>query len=176
MKHSASFRFKENVNDFLDFMTDLVRETSVYCDDPIDVNTIVWVSNFIKIYDSDKLIITFINDSYPHWDCIYNESEDYFLSEFFNIFKRNMSEKNEKCLTCLKNILNTKKTGTDDYVVTSDDKEIIWKYLKSFIRISIQYMHEVSVPDYNNDKIMYLNNKFNIDIESNVKKWNITLN
>lgn len=184
MEISASFRFKENIIDFLDFMAELIRESKTHYELMVDVNIVEWMINLAKIYDSEKLVQMFIKNSSIYWDEIYEESENYFVNEFFTIFSNNPSNNKQLYFTYLRDFLEKRKENYnidkdderyDPYIISKDDRKIIWDFLKSFVRISIQYAHETSLPEMKDDKLIYLDKKYNLDLNYLANKWNLRL-
>lgn len=133
MEHKE--RFKNNVISLaayiVDVNTDAIRRKVSLVD-----NTVLSLgASLVEKLDSTLMIESFIKKSCPHWDKIKEHNEEYFLSrafEFFTVVPENVIRDMSSLL------MGKDKKG--EYYVNKTVRENIWKYLESFVRISLKYL------------------------------------
>lgn len=105
--------------------------------------------------NKDYVIRTFIEKSHKHWNEIRVKDEDFFLNHAIHVFSGlPLDDVNSfKELFLL-------KTAAGDRFVSDDDRDAIWEYFESLVRISIHYLQE------NPSK-----NVWNIDMDKTISLW-----
>jgi len=166
-------RFKINASD----LANLIKELILDCKDEgiTDINPMLvdLASEFIKAYDDKKLISSFIEKSKDYWIQIYNRDETFFYENVSSVF----GELPLNQINAFKILFNNNQKNN---VITDEDKEDIWSYFDSFIKISIKYIHDVRCPTivYKDNKMkkVYKNKIFpSIPLSKYAKLWNIEL-
>lgn len=185
MKHPPAVRFKENTIGLVEFLSDIVREIKQTYKIKIDPEAIDYICIFIKAYDKDALVNNFIYSSLVHWDSIYDRLEEYFTNDLSSIFQFVDVPYKDEYISQLQEVLATKKSNYtvspndpnyDPYIVSIEDKNTIWDYLCSFVRISVQFLHQNSGPVMKDGKIEYKAPLYtDIDIGAVAAKWKIEL-
>lgn len=123
--------FKLQLYEFICQLTSMMKE---YVN---DVDTCKKLDVFSKVIDilntneeKDKLINDFIKQSNLYWKEILCQDENFFISNCDKIF----GNLDNKTISQIKDLFITKK-------ISSNDKEIVWEYLKILIIISTKYIH-----------------------------------
>jgi hypothetical protein len=176
MSRSPAYKFKENSVDFIEFLTDVVRELKQSYNIRAKPEDLEFTCLFIKAFNMDALIDSFIYGSRTQWDHILAKNESYFTKDFGEIFKFLEVPNKDDYINQLLEVLTTKKSDGKSYIVGNKDREIVWNYLHSFVKLSIQYFHEQSGPTIQNNKTVYTKPMYtDIDIQSEATKWGVKL-
>jgi hypothetical protein len=185
MKHPHAFRFKENTIDFIDFLADVVREVKQSYNIDAQPENLDFTCIFIKAFDKDALVDNFIYGSRNNWDYIFKQDESYFIKDFADIFKFVDLPEKEVYIQQLVEVLTMKKDNYkvlpndphyDPFVVGKKDRDIVWDYLYSFVKISIQYLHAMGQPVEQDGRVTYIKPLYkDIDVQEAAKKWGVKL-
>jgi hypothetical protein len=146
-------RFMLNMNEFFK----VIRTFLVRCDKmgkaPVTCELFDIGHTIAVNADKDQVIKIFTERTYPHWDKIQMKDNDYLSTVLPNI---------------LTDIPNIDKVGAlfhtrnDDgsQFITIEDREILWRYLTSLVKISVRYVKEKQFDWY--------------DINGEMKRWNLS--
>ena len=136
----------------------------------------------LENYDPKKMIKKYIENVYPYWENMRNKEQDYFKTNAQAIFGSlpfdNVSEHIEKYTE-----LFEQKDDNDNYIITEQDKNMIWRYQGTFVKFSIKYLHEMREPKIvlkNGKNVPCYTKKFidkisNEELIKHAEKWNINL-
>ena len=128
---------------------------------------------YVKSLNSDKLIISFIDQSHQYWNRIHVKDEEFFNKNLGAIFS-GISKTNSDAFL----ILATAKDKSGKLIISDDDREGIWTYIRSFVKISIHYIHEKRMPDVikreGKSTAAYRRNfKPDIKLDEHRRKWEV---
>lgn len=129
---TESGRFKENILDFISFIGLTLNECHKKNSGKIVIEEgfLRVAIEFVKTSDDRTLIRNFIQNSYQYWPQINEKKEDFFLKHSNVIF--NMIDQN---------YVNSFKQLFQNNLISEDEKESIWMYVFSLVKISIKYLH-----------------------------------
>lgn len=139
-------RFKNTVIDLAGFceeMLESLRNRKYKVLDPANLKVL---SMFLISMDDDTLIDTFIKKSNKYWKQIKEHDEKFFIEHSTEIFEIPESQ------AAMFTDLFTLKDPKNNYAVSKDDRDSIWEYFESLVRISINYIHETRGPTKVPDK------------------------
>jgi hypothetical protein len=114
----------------------------------------------IVLFNIDKktVIDKFIERSYPHWDLIFKRDEGFFFENAGSVFVGLPLDR----VNAFRELFILKMEDGELFI-SEDDREALWEYFESLVRISISFLQE--------DKTR---NKYNIDIDKVTKIWNVS--
>ncbi len=166
-------RFKANIDAIFDLIHELVvkankRGCTVISPLMVNLGTI-----YLKSQNPDDLITSFIDQSHKYWDKIHIKDEEFFNKNLGTIFST-ISKTNSDAFL----VLATAKDKSGKPIISDDDREGIWTYIRSFVKISIHYIHEKRIPDVmkKEGKLMAVyrqNFKPDIKLDEHRQKWEI---
>jgi len=110
----------------------------------------------IEKYDKKSLITMLVAKSEEHWDKIHEKKEDFFINNADKIFAMFGTDK--------VTIFTTLFTATDTSgkkLVSEQNKENLWRFIHSMVKISIKYCMRVEL--IGKDKLA-----------AHMKKWDIS--
>lgn len=134
-------KFEANVNDFIDYLRDLFEDCKTSgCQ--IVPDTLLEIGiKVVKGYPTRELIEALIESSYVHWQHICDQNEKYFNENLDAVFA-GLKMQN---VGLFKKLL----TATDEkgeLIVTDEDRDNIWAFLNSFVKLSLLFVHEERQP------------------------------
>ena len=149
-------RFVLNMEGLFQLISELVD--SAYKSNYKIVNpTLVNLAGFVLFkLDKEYIIKTFIEKSHPHWELIKKRDEDFFINAAGKVFAGLPVD----AIGAFKELILL-RTSTGERFITEDDRDAIWDYFESLVRISLHYLSE------NPEK----NNKWNIDLDKVQLMW-----
>jgi hypothetical protein len=150
-------RFFFNAKSLFSFILELVENAHNDGYDIIHPSLIKFAGIVLFNLDKSIFIKKFIEKSYQHWDKIYVRDIDFFMNSAAEIFLNLPLEK----VNAFKDLFLI-KTEDGELYITDDDKDALWDYFESLVRISIAYILE--------DKSR---NIINADIDLLCDKWKI---
>jgi len=135
-----------------------------------------FVGPVLQGIDKIELIETFINSTYmpneEFWTQINQRQEVFFYEHANSIFKQ-LPMNNV-------NAFKTLMSANDDdgnQIITAEDREVLWDFFGTLIKICIHYVHEGRKPKLHDGKPRYTKKFFDhISIETHAKTWNVKLN
>ena len=168
-------RFFENMLGLTSFIKVLVEKVSDAGHKIVNPMIIDIAMVILNNYDKNKIIENFILYSHDYWDQIFMKDER-FIHENCLIIFQDLPKNHVEAFTHI--FLLKNKNG--EFIIDSDDKDIIWEYFSSFIKISIKYIHEKRVcvekivdgkmiPRWLHDYMKHIN------LQSEAKRWNVKL-
>jgi hypothetical protein len=87
--------------------------------------------------DKEYVIKTFIESSNKHWEQIRLKDEDFFVSSAGKVFAGLPMDN----VNAFKELFLLKMSNGERFV-SEDDRDAIWEYFESLVRISIHYLQE----------------------------------
>ncbi len=123
-------RFKANLDAISDLIHDLVVKANqqgctVVSSLMVSIGTV-----YLKAQNPDQLIISFIDRSYIYWDKIHVKDEKFFDENMGTVFS-GISKASSDAFV----LLATAKDKTGNSIITNDDREDIWEYMRSVVKI-----------------------------------------
>lgn len=114
-----------------------------------------------SLHDKD-IMISFIANSYPYWDRIREGKRETFSKYLFEILK-DLPE-----IESFKVVMEGRNSRGQSYVKV-DDIDYMFDALRQMVKTSIRYMFLIKKTVGN------INLELGINLESEIKKWNITI-
>lgn len=87
--------------------------------------------------DKEFVIKTFIEKSHKHWEQIRIKDEDFFVTSAGKVFAGLPMDS----VNAFKELFLLKMSNGERFV-SDDDRDAIWEYFESLVRISIHYLQE----------------------------------
>lgn len=135
-RKSQPEKFYETCLALIDLIKDLIIEASDKGYNLINTVLLDGVYGYISDMDKNKLIENFIFYSYQHWDEIFNKNEKFFSEHSSKLF----GDLPLTSINAFKDLFELKdKSGNP--VIIDDDKNAIWKFFHSLVRICIIYIN-----------------------------------
>ena len=182
-------RFKTNLVTLLDIIIDMFEEAKDHSIDSLEPSIIEVLKIIVKNFSGERMLKNFINRTNEYWDKILEEDLEYFKTlglqlfdftkekgvdslkkeyesnAFFNVLK-------DSHIDTFKSVLAASymEDGEEIEIFDAERREDIWKIMKSFVRMSILYVH---------DGRCQVDGKYtkecfpSIKIKENAKKWQI---
>ena len=171
-------RFRANILD----LGALVHELTTNCWNAgrreVAPQLVAMGEDYLKKYESKKIIEGFINHSYEYWEKIRLREEDFFINHAHVIFQQ-LPIKSEN-INAFKMFFTAKDNKGKDIVI-EDDRKAIWVIFESLVKISIKYVHKSrgikTVQTEQGPRQAYIDkNKFKfIDVKALSTLWKIEL-
>ena len=169
-------RFQTNILDLTQIIKEIIQRCSKNKHTNINPNVIDLVLGFLQGHTSEKIIHTFADKSYDYWASIKNREESFFKDSCKKVF----SDLPEDYVDSFRKLFETTDTNGQS-IITDDEKNLIWDYFESFVKISLHYIHEGRKPQIiiNNEgrsQKIYRQNFFkNVKLQKESKNWNVKL-
>jgi hypothetical protein len=133
MEHKE--RFKNNVISLASYVVDINADAINRKICLVDNSVLSLASPLVEKLDSTVIIESFIKKSFSHWAKIKAHDEKYFVERAFDFF----SIIPENVIVGMSSLLMGKdKKG--NYYVSKEVRENVWKYMESFVKISLKYL------------------------------------
>ncbi len=133
---SPKIRFHENIVD----LTSLMHELISICYDAGKTNInpalVLFAGGLLDSYDKKKMIENFIEYSYDYWEIIHKKNEIFFIENCKDVFK-DLPVNHVDAFSVL--FQSTNIGGLP--IIIDEDKNAIWDYFYSLIKICIKYIH-----------------------------------
>ena len=171
--------FWENIQEFIGFLNDLFEELYQNKITTINPFLVKAAGEIVLKWDKNYLIDSFITKSYNEWEKILIGDVDYFSKHAFDFF-RGLSD---DTISMFQNLFIQKREDNTP-IIEMDDMECIIEFFRSFVRCSIQHIHDMRVPvtfefrAYDGAKIFnYQRDNIypSVVLENLSDKWEITL-
>jgi hypothetical protein len=130
-------RFYFNAKSLFSFIAELVEQAHTDGHNVLHPSLIKFAGYVLFNIDKSMFIKKFIEKSFSHWDKIYVRDTEFFINSAANIFL-NLPLEN---VNAFKELLLL-KTEDNEYYISEDDRDALWDYFESLVRISIAYMME----------------------------------
>lgn len=134
-------RFYDNVKD----LSELIYELISLCYDNgykhVHPELVKLASQVLSNFDKQRIIENFIQYSKPYWDNIIDRDEQFFILHASKVFS-DLPLDNVDAFKIL--FTSTDKSG--HLIINNDDKQAIWLFFDSLIKIVIKYIHEKRGP------------------------------
>jgi len=139
---SCAERFKRNASDLGQLVLELITLCYKRGHQEVNPNLIKLALVAIQAKDAEDLIQIFINHSHPHWEAIHRHDESFFIDHAGSIFPPSISSERIGAFRML-----FAATGPDGKaLINQEDRDSIWAYFDSLVRISINFVHEKRGP------------------------------
>ena len=167
-------RFHSNVVDLTKLVRDLVGEAFSKGYHIIQPELIDLASGILAGYNKTKIIEGFIARSHRHWHQIHDKKEEFFINHSDAIFSE-LPVSNVDAFKKLFTLVDDKKRA----VIGQDDRNLIWEFLHSMVKICIKYLHNKRGPsvkigsDGKKEAIYTLPFMEEIDIVNQCNLWNV---
>jgi len=167
-------RFHQNVVGLSQLVYDLVSNAYSQGYKIIQPAMVEFASLILNSYDKKTLIETFIKHSHKHWDQIKRREESFFDKNCHDIFKglpMNNVDAFKKLFTL--------KNENGEHVIKQDDRDAIWDFFESLIKISINHIHQnrkptIKTSNNGTKEPIYTQVYFNdIDLNHHANVWNV---
>ena len=129
-------------------------------------------SSILSNYNQMDIMEKFISKSYPHWDSIKAKDEDFFASHASSLFQG----------IPLSNVdsfkqLFTLNDSNGNPVIAQEERDAIWAYFDSFVRICIRHIYITRMPQRSwSGDIIYTKTYFpEIDLSTAAQIWGVKL-
>jgi len=176
-----SERFRDNMVALTRHIAKTVKRVSSLGYQIVKSDLVSIVAEYLNLMDGKVLIGTFITKSHSDWDKIFKAEEKHFMDNADKIFAGLPVDN----INAFKSLFILKDSNGKQ-VVTEEEKQVIIKGFKSFVKISIHYIHEEKQPyiqvmkkadgttvsslKYKEDKLFP-----GIDVASEALKWGLAL-
>jgi hypothetical protein len=168
---SYESKFKSNLLDFVDLVHELVADSYDRGFREITPCTIDLCKCAIQGFREISIIEAFIKRSNKNWDHIHDKEEKFFIDHCHNIF-------GELPITNVNSFraLIEAKDNDGNFIISAEDREAVWGYMHSFVKLCIKFIHMKKGPTIRNESPDYKYNFFDgIDVFHHAKKWGIDL-
>ncbi len=160
-------RFSANIYDLSNLLRELIQD--LYKQNKITLNPLIvgLIGQFIKGYDNIKIMESFVYYSSENWNQIKAKNEDFFFENADEIFAdlETIIKNSSKHVKAFKTLFSLKKQN-GEHEVCQDDRDAIWAYFNSLVKISIKYLHKIKGPTWVHDGTKWrkaYNNSFESD-------------
>jgi hypothetical protein len=157
---SPEEQFHVNLGDFILFLQNLAGDL-VKKGAKIDLEIITLASLAITIHKPETIVKRFIKYTHKYWDQMLNRDEKYIIEHSGEIFSGLPFEH----LNIIRTLLESRDHREFPFV-SEGDRNCLWEYLHSFVRLSIRILY-CSSENYIEFK--------DINCVSEAKKWRISL-
>lgn len=168
-------RFFANMMEMSNFVYDLVdRIKKLGYPDVVAPELIQLATGILQSYNHRDLIEGFIKKSEEEngtWDKIFEKDETFMHDNAFIIFSNLPSHH----VDAFKSILLL-KDSSGNFVVDKVDRDTLWKFFYSYVKIAIKFIHEERKPYCRGDEFRYGVKYFpSIQLDVHAKKWGVKL-
>jgi len=147
-----SERFNLNMNEFFKLLKSLLLKAQKKGFNVVSMELFDLGHNLAVSSDTDTVIKIFTEKSYPYWDQIKRNDDEYFSTHLTDILSDIPGIDKG-------NALFKAKDENGRLIIDQEDREIIWSYLTALVKTSIRYCKEKNYKFYN------------VDLE--MKRWNL---
>lgn len=138
---AAVDKFAANVKSFIEYLRDLFQDCKESGHQIVPDILLEMGIQVVEGYSTRDLIESLIETSYEHWRHIHERNDLYFNQNLDSVFA-GLKMQNVK----LFEKLLTTRDSKDQLVVSDQDRENIWDYLNSFVKLALQFIHETRQP------------------------------
>lgn len=138
---SAAERFKANVEYYMDFILGKTKEAYSLDIKYVNPSTVEMIKMALSGYDSKILIESFIQGSHERWISVANKDIDHFKAHAFDIFRPLKVENIDDHIKAFTKLLDSVRAD-GNRLFTPSDEDVQWKCFQTFVKISINYIHE----------------------------------
>lgn len=169
---SEEERFRQNISDFTMLVRELLEDCSSRGKTTIDPNIITVAAAFIESYDPRTMITNFVHYSYEFWDRISKREEVFFRENCVDVFKDIPMDH----VNAFKELFSDE----GESIISQDDKDAMWDYFDSFIKICIKYIHRERGPKIRDigqgPQKVYSKNVFpEVHLQNYAQVWDVKL-
>jgi len=156
-------RFETNMIHLSELLTEIITKLHQEKKTTLSPLIVSLIGGFIKGFSTKKTLENFIFYSHKNWSQIKNRDEDFFVENADQIFAdlKNYVNKADGHVEAFKELF-TLKNSKGEYEVGTDDRDAIWAFFDSLVKIGIKYLHKVKGPVFiqhnGKKKKAYLNN------------------
>ena len=128
-------KFKTNLIQLCNDMKDIIAPIYEKGLTNINPQLIEFVSAFLNTYDTNQLFNNFISYSCDYWGKIKAKDESFFIENAKDIF-RDLPVDN----------IDPFKEFFEGSNIEDEDKDLIWEYFTSFVKLSLRHIHTMRCP------------------------------
>jgi hypothetical protein len=167
-------RFHENVIGLTQLVYDLVDGAFRRGYKIVNPNLVALCEGVLSLWNKRSLIDSFIKHSHIHWDQIHRRDENFFEHHAKDIFKGFYPDK----VDAFKQLF-TLRDSQGNHVIKPDDRDAIWEFFTSLIKIAIHYIHDNRKPRFQVDtngvkQPVYMEGFFDeVDLVHHARVWGI---
>jgi len=132
-------RCAANVNDFIGYIEELYQDCRDQGIDLISEPIFKLAINVILSYTPLDFLETMIQNSNQYWEEIYNKDEKFFDENIDSIFARSGIEQNK--IGIFKSLMKA-KNDDGELIIDQKERDLIWRYMHSFVRLCLNHIHE----------------------------------
>ena len=142
---SEEERFSKNIVDLTSLLHELIGDCHKLGKTKIEPALILIAGGIIEAYNKVNIIENFIFYSYEFWDQISKKEESFFTENCAKVFR----DLPKDHVGAFKDLFEaTDNQGNP--IIIQDDKNAIWDYFDSLIKICIKYVHRIRGPKLKN--------------------------
>lgn len=160
-------KFFSNLQEFFGLIESIVEELFTKQKTTFHPNLVKLAKQHLEKKPKNSLLELFASSSHVYWDAIRKRDESFLMDNVDSVFGSD---------PVVKEHIQPIKQIFIESLVVEEDKQIIWKFLDVFIKISIKYIHRMrggmddgSGPNY---LIEFMNQ---VDLAHHASNWNLTL-
>ena len=169
MTENRPERFYKNVEILMEFMERIITKLHKEGKTKVVPEIVDVVKIILSPLSKESILTTFINKSYKYWDQIYDKKEEFITKNAFDVFVDIPKEY----------IVKFVEMFSTPGLVEEKDRVTIQRHFESFVRISINYVHQWQEPILIDDQMTYRKQwKINdepIDLKYHALKRNMKL-
>jgi hypothetical protein len=164
-------RFFGNMLEISNFIYDLIFRLNVKGYKVVNPQIVKIGAELLKGYNKVDLLENFIKYSEKFWTEIKSKNEEFINNNVALIFSNLPAEH----VKAFQEIFSTKDTS-GNLVVDSIDRETLWKFFHSYVKIAIKYIHDRRGP-YSREEVCRYSTKYlpDIDLQKHALLWNVKL-
>jgi hypothetical protein len=169
-------RLSDNIVGLVQLCRDIVADANAMGYHSIDPTMLDVGAKILSKLDKKDIINRFISTSSPYWEQIRLKDEDFF--------KRNMSSIFEGLpaghINSISKLFSAVDSTTGQPIIGEEDREGVWEFLISMVKICIKYIHQNRQPIlYNVDgnlKPFYKSEFYmEVPLEKHASRYNVKL-
>ena len=123
-------RFQINIAELTELIQELITDCSERGLTDINPELIGLAKEIITSLDNDIIISSFIKKSHTYWDAIHQKNEEFFINDCKQVFNTLPSDQVDSF-----SVLFSSRDDEGNPIITGEDKDIIWDYFHSLVKI-----------------------------------------
>lgn len=134
-------RFRINVQGLCNFIKELLDGCYNKGYTQINPFLVDLAATVLTAYSDDDIIKGFIEGSHTHWDMIKNRDEQFFSAHARCVFAGLPADR----IDAFKILFETRDEKGNS-VINQEDRNVLWTFFDTFVKIAIKYIHEERQP------------------------------
>ena len=163
LQKTQSIKLKETIIQYITVTKNIIDDCNeqLSFENKINTDMLMIASSAIHIINDESLITGFIHKTYPYWDKIIEKSKQYLCDYGETILHQYVTKE----ILNLYNINFSAYAGLlNDDVINQDDQNLLWDYLQSMVRISINHIHQQRSPTINSEGKKHYSSKYMVAV------------